>query len=206
MDTDLDLIYAESLESLRSATSTAARGTRSQGEDVQAPVREVELHSVTVDLVAPTELTLSLHCGKGFYVRSLARDLARALGTRGHVKALRRTASGPFDLQRALYGDGLTAEAIAERLIPLREACGALRRAGGDGRRLRRRRRRWRHGRGHRGKFPVAQISVNSIRRAPETVDHQFFSGDRMFGRGILRHRQAHAEQRDHSNERAFLH
>ena len=99
-----------------------------QGEDVEAPVREVELHSATVDLVAPTELTLSLHCGKGYYVRSLARDLARALGTRGHVKALRRTASGAFDLRRALYGDGLTAEAIAERLIPLREACGTLRR------------------------------------------------------------------------------
>jgi len=99
-----------------------------QGEDVQAPVREVVLHSVTVDRVEPTEVMLSLHCGKGFYVRSLARDLARALGTRGHVKTLRRTASGSFDLERALYGDGLTAEAIEERLIPLRDACGALRR------------------------------------------------------------------------------
>lgn len=103
------------------------RRTR-QGEDVQAPVREVELHGATVDAVGPTELTLSLHCGKGFYVRSLARDVARALGTCGHVKTLRRTASGTFELDRALYGDGLTAEAIAERLIPLRDACSALRR------------------------------------------------------------------------------
>lgn len=99
-----------------------------QGEDVQAPVREVELHSARVDAVGPAELTLSLHCGKGFYVRSLARDLARALGTRGHVKALRRTASGAFGIDGALYGDGLTLEGIAERLIPLRDACGALRR------------------------------------------------------------------------------
>lgn len=103
------------------------RRTR-RGEDVQAPVREVELYSATVDAVGPTEITLSLHCGKGFYVRSLARDLARALGTVGHVKMLRRTASGAFGLDRALYGDGLTFEAVAERVIPLRDACGALRR------------------------------------------------------------------------------
>jgi tRNA pseudouridine55 synthase len=101
------------------------RRTR-QGEDVQAPVREVELYSATVDSVGPAEVTLGLHCGKGFYVRSLARDLARALGTRGHVKTLRRTASGPFGLDRALYGDRLTAGAIAEKLIPLRDACSAL--------------------------------------------------------------------------------
>jgi tRNA pseudouridine55 synthase len=99
-----------------------------QGEDVQAPVREVDLYSVVVDEVKSEEITLGVHCGKGFYVRSLARDLARALGTRGHVKTLRRTASGSFGLDRALHGDGLTAEAIAERLIPLRDACGALRR------------------------------------------------------------------------------
>ena len=92
-----------------------------------APVREVELHEVTVGEVTSTELRLSLHCGKGFYVRSFARDLCRALGTLGHVKTLRRTASGAFGLERALYGDGLTGEKVRDRLIPLREACGALR-------------------------------------------------------------------------------
>lgn len=44
------------------------------------------------------------------------------------MKALRRTASGAFGIESALYGDGMTAESISERLIPLREACGALRR------------------------------------------------------------------------------
>ena len=99
-----------------------------QGEDVVAPVREVELHEVVVDSVSPVEIALSLHCGKGFYVRSLARDLCHALGTRGHVKALRRTQSGVFPIEKALFGDRMTAEAIDARLIPLREACGALRR------------------------------------------------------------------------------
>ena len=99
-----------------------------RGEDVEAPVREVELYEATVDEVSQEALVLSLHCGKGFYVRSLARDLARALGTMGHVTVLRRTASGAFSIDDGLYGDQMTAEAIAERLIPLKEACGALRR------------------------------------------------------------------------------
>ncbi len=96
------------------------------GESVQAPVREVELYTATVDAVGPSEISLCIHCEKGFYVRSLARDLARKLGTLGHVKTLRRTASGVFRIEDALDGDGLTAEAIEERLIPLREACRGL--------------------------------------------------------------------------------
>jgi tRNA pseudouridine55 synthase len=97
-----------------------------RGEDVEAPVREVELYEATVDEVSQETLRLSLHCGKGFYVRSLARDVARALGTLGHVRVLRRTASGAFSIDASLYGDQMTAEAIEERLIPLKEACGAL--------------------------------------------------------------------------------
>lgn len=97
-----------------------------RGEDVEAPVRQVELHEARVESVSATELRLSVHCGKGFYVRSLARDLARALGTMGHVKVLRRTASGGFSIESALYGDQMTLEAITERVIPLKEACGVL--------------------------------------------------------------------------------
>jgi len=97
-----------------------------RGEAVEAPVREVELYEATVDEVSPKTLRLSLHCGKGFYVRSLARDVARALGTLGHVKVLRRTASGAFSIEDAICGDEMTAEGIAGQLIPLKEACGAL--------------------------------------------------------------------------------
>ncbi|MCH8861893.1 MAG: tRNA pseudouridine(55) synthase TruB [Proteobacteria bacterium] len=43
-----------------------------------------------------------LVCGKGTYVRALARDLARVLGTRGHVSALRRTRVGPFQISHAI--------------------------------------------------------------------------------------------------------
>ncbi|MDH3726954.1 MAG: tRNA pseudouridine(55) synthase TruB [Myxococcales bacterium] len=97
-----------------------------RGEDVQAPTREVVLFEASVEDVGPEELRLKVHCGKGFYVRSLARDLARALGTVGHVKRLRRTASGSFDLRQALDGDSITAEAVSEHLIPVSQACGSL--------------------------------------------------------------------------------
>ncbi len=99
-----------------------------RGEEVEAPVREVELYAANVVGVSQDTIVLRLHCGKGFYVRSLARDLARALGTLGYVKDLRRTASGPFSIDSALYGDQMTSEAIEGRLIPLRQACSTLRR------------------------------------------------------------------------------
>lgn len=97
-----------------------------RGEDVVAPTREVVLLEASVEDVGREELRLKVHCGKGFYVRSLARDLARALGTVGHVSRLRRTASGSFDLGQALEGHAITAEAVESHLLPVSEACGAL--------------------------------------------------------------------------------
>lgn len=99
------------------------------GERVQVPAREVTLYEAVVDAVDADQIALRLHCGKGFYVRSLARDLCSALGTVGHVETLRRTASGPFTLERAIGGDDLTAAAISEALVPLRDACAVLPRA-----------------------------------------------------------------------------
>ena len=50
---------------------------------------------------------LAAECGKGTYVRALARDMGRVLGCFGHVAALRRTAVGPFDEKSALALDKL---------------------------------------------------------------------------------------------------
>lgn len=50
----------------------------------------------------PDRAEFSMRCGKGGYVRSTVRDLARALGTCGHVAALRRTRVGPFDADDAI--------------------------------------------------------------------------------------------------------
>ncbi|MGB0749453.1 MAG: tRNA pseudouridine(55) synthase TruB [Magnetospiraceae bacterium] len=65
-------------------------------------------------------------CGKGTYIRALARDLARALGTEGHVAALRRTRVGPFDEKDAISLENLEGfghSAPAERhLLPVETA------------------------------------------------------------------------------------
>jgi tRNA pseudouridine55 synthase len=66
------------------------------------------------------EITLSARVSKGTYIRSLARDIAHALGTVGHVTMLRRVKAGPFTLDRAISLDKLSQFANARRL---EEAC-----------------------------------------------------------------------------------
>ncbi|CAA7617130.1 tRNA pseudouridine(55) synthase TruB [Magnetospirillum sp. UT-4] len=67
-----------------------------------------------------------VECGKGTYIRSLARDLAVALGTVGHVAALRRTACGPFDESSAISLDKLQelgqGPALRTHLLPIETA------------------------------------------------------------------------------------
>ena len=53
------------------------------------------------------ECTLLAHVSKGTYIRSLARDIARALGTVGHVTMLRRLKAGPFGIEQAISLDKL---------------------------------------------------------------------------------------------------
>lgn len=65
------------------------------------------------------EADLVLDCSAGTYVRSLARDLALALGTVGHLSALRRERVGPFQVARALPADMMRdARAVAAAMIP----------------------------------------------------------------------------------------
>ena len=99
-----------------------------RGEAVEAPLRAVTVHALRLRSLAP--LAFSVRASKGFYVRSLGRDLARALGTVGHLGALRRTASGPFRVQDALPGALLSAArgdealrpSVRARVMPLEQA------------------------------------------------------------------------------------
>ena len=69
-----------------------------EGEEVELAERPVTIASLAVVEMPDADHTvLEAECGKGTYVRSLARDLAHKLGTRGHVSALRRLSVGPFD-------------------------------------------------------------------------------------------------------------
>ena len=61
-------------------------------------------------------ITLSATVSKGTYIRSLARDIAHALGTVGHVTMLRRTRAGPFTLEQAISLDFLADAAKARQL------------------------------------------------------------------------------------------
>jgi len=97
------------------------------GADVVLEPRRIIVHSLNV-AHAPgrdpiEEITLTAHVSKGTYIRSLARDIAHALGTVGHVTMLRRTKAGPFTLQPAISLDILEEKAKArtleELLLPL---------------------------------------------------------------------------------------
>jgi len=72
-----------------------------RGEAVELEPRTVEVHALTLEVFDPPLLQLAIECGKGFYVRSLAFDLGRALGVGGHVETLRRTAVGRFTIEQA---------------------------------------------------------------------------------------------------------
>ena len=61
-------------------------------------------------------MTLLARVSKGTYIRSLARDIARALGTVGHVTMLRRTRAGPFTLESAISLDKMSKLAMAREL------------------------------------------------------------------------------------------
>ena len=114
------------------------------GEDVELKSRDVTIHLLEVHhpresgvpasaeerrdsrLRGNDEVMLSATVSKGTYIRSLARDIAHALGTVGHVSYLRRTRAGPFGLQEAISLDFLTeaakARALTRTVLPLTAA------------------------------------------------------------------------------------
>ena len=93
------------------------------GVEMELAARPLWVESL--DLVAradPDHAELELVCGKGGYVRSIARDLGAALGCHGHVSALRRTSSGGFSVEHAMAFDQFDAIREAEtqpNLLPL---------------------------------------------------------------------------------------
>ena len=98
----------------------AAYARARAGEKVEMASRQVTVHALSLFPLSKTgeterleAVTLSATVSKGTYIRSLARDIARALGTVGHVTMLRRTRTGPFTLDTAITLDFLTAAAKA---------------------------------------------------------------------------------------------
>lgn len=120
------------------------------GEEVELAARPVEIHRLEL-VGTPDDATsvFEAECGKGTYVRSLARDMGRRLGTRGHVIDLRRVLVGPFDersmislpILEALRHSAPGEASLADHLRPVETALDdipALAISGSDEARLRR--------------------------------------------------------------------
>ncbi len=102
------------------------------GEMVELAPRPVEIARLELSATPdPDHTVLEAECGKGTYVRSLARDLGRALGCFGHVSALRRVAVGPFGEETMILLEQLEAvchraaageASLADALLPVETA------------------------------------------------------------------------------------
>ncbi len=91
-----------------------------QGEGVPLAPRPVTVYSLSIVRYDYPELVLDIHCGSGFYVRSLGRDLAESLGTAAVMSGLVRTAIGDLVVEASLPVESLLEVPIETRLLPPR--------------------------------------------------------------------------------------
>jgi len=86
-----------------------------QGEAVELSARPVDIHKLElIEIPDPDHAVFEAECGKGTYVRAIARDLGRKLGCLGHVSALRRVRVGPFSEENSVALQSLAALRDAE--------------------------------------------------------------------------------------------
>jgi tRNA pseudouridine55 synthase len=85
------------------------------GQAVDIEPREVDIDAIRIVEHGAEQSVLEVTCGKGTYVRALARDIAEVLGTRGHVALLHRAAVGPFTDEDAVTIEDLEAAAEGDR-------------------------------------------------------------------------------------------
>lgn len=78
-----------------------------KGIEVQRAPRQVRIDALRMVALSDLHLVLDVDCAKGTYIRSLATDIGLALGCGAHVEELRRTLTGPFDIQDAVTLDSL---------------------------------------------------------------------------------------------------
>lgn len=98
-----------------------------RGEAVELPPRTIEIHSIEMLSYAWPRLLIDVRCGKGTYIRSLARDIGAALGAGGMLAGLQRTAVGPFTIDRARPVEEIDRGIDASMLIQGPEAIAMIR-------------------------------------------------------------------------------
>jgi len=101
-----------------------------QGKPVQKPARQIMVSSIRVTTVDLPDVVFEVTCSSGTYVRALCTDIGRALGCGGHLKQLRRTASGSLCIEQAVTLDRLREMESRSRLynvlIPMNMALGHI--------------------------------------------------------------------------------
>lgn len=89
------------------------------GIEVERPPRDILIKALDLTWSHPHQIQLTVTCTKGTYVRVLGEDIAKALGTLGHLTALRRLQVGTFDIATAIKLDELELLPFEDRFIPL---------------------------------------------------------------------------------------
>ena len=89
------------------------------GKTVERTPCRVTIHALEILAVHEDRVALTVRCSAGTYVRALARDLGEGLGVGGHLVALRRTHSGPFELGQAVALADVGEEGTPERVLPM---------------------------------------------------------------------------------------
>ncbi len=95
-----------------------ARGDAASSPSAMSP-RRVRVAAIEVRRYAWPELDLTIRCGRGTYIRAIARDLGQAVGCGACCKSLLRRAVGPFIAADALRLEGAQAEAVRSALLPI---------------------------------------------------------------------------------------
>lgn len=99
-----------------------------QGKEIERKSRQITIFSLALLRFADNEIDIAVDCSKGTYIRTLAEDIGQALGCGAHLSALRRTATGPFQLEDAITLEALEAlldkgfEELDQILVPAEDA------------------------------------------------------------------------------------
>jgi tRNA pseudouridine55 synthase len=93
-----------------------------QGIAPDLPARPVTIHTIELLSWQADTLVIDVHCGKGTYIRALARDIGVALASVAHLRALTRTQVGQFLLSQSVALDALTPENFAAHVTSVAQA------------------------------------------------------------------------------------
>lgn len=92
-----------------------------QGKEVDRPLRDIEVFEIELLDLKEDELTFRALVSKGTYIRVLGSDIAKKLGTVGHLSTLRRTKVGPFDLSKAVKIEDVNEKTLVSTYDVLKE-------------------------------------------------------------------------------------